>query len=121
VIKKVGTTAGIDDVDFITPAEVRDKLAATDPETSTSRVLEAFLVAFQEWFEVTSVLVTDFDEDMALTHDQILVSNRRTQCKVELNIASFCSEVLPAPTCKQSCPCLIRRCPAVDSLNRAHI
>jgi|ERR1700680_4567431 len=83
VIKYVGTTAGIDDVDFITPTEIRHKLAATDPETS--RVLEAFLVAFQEWFEVTSVLVTDFDEDTALTEDQILASNRRTQCKVELN------------------------------------
>jgi hypothetical protein len=83
VIKYVGTTASIDDVDFITPTEVRHKLAATDPETS--RVLEAFLVAFQEWFEVTSLLVTDADEDTALTNDQILVSNRRIQCKVELN------------------------------------
>jgi hypothetical protein len=83
LIKYVGTSAGIDDVDFITPTEVRHKLAATDPETS--RVLEAFLVAFQEWFEVTSVLVTDFDEDATLTDDQILASNRRTQCKVELN------------------------------------
>ena len=83
VIKYVGTTAGIDDVDFITPTEVRHKLAATDPETS--RVLEAFLVVFREWFEVTSVLVTDLDQDKTLTDDQILASNRRTQCKVELN------------------------------------
>ena len=83
VIKKVGTTAGIDDVDFLTPTEVRHKLAATDPETS--RVLEAFLVAFQEWFEVTSVLVTDSDEGAPPTDDQILASNKLAQCKVELN------------------------------------
>ena len=83
VIKYVGATAGIDEVDFITPTEIRHKLAATDPETS--RVLEAFLVAFQEWFEVTSVLVTDFEEGAPLTDDQILASNKRNQCKVELN------------------------------------
>ena len=83
VIKYVGTVAGIDDVDFITPTEIRHKLAATDPETS--RVLEAFLVAFQEWFEVTSVLVTGFDEGATPTDDQILASTRRIQCKVELN------------------------------------
>ena len=83
VIKYVGSSAGIDDVDFITPTEVRHKLAAADPETS--RVLEAFLVAFQEWFEITSVLVTDFDEASAPTEDQILASNKRSRCKIELN------------------------------------
>src|ERR1700674_588051 len=87
VIKYVGTIAGIDDVDFITPTEVRHKLAATDPETY--RVLEAVLIAFQEWFEVTTVLVTDSDEGAPLTDDQILASNRRTQCKGELNNRLF--------------------------------
>ena len=55
VIKYVGTIAGIDDVDFITPTEIRHKLAATDAETS--RLLEAFLVAFQESAVFTNLRV----------------------------------------------------------------
>ena len=82
LIHKVGRSAGIADVDFMTPAEVRASLAKDDP--LTSRLLEAFLTAFQEWFHLTQMVESRFGTADAYQDQHDRSSEKKNKCRLEL-------------------------------------
>ncbi len=69
LIRRVGIAAGITDIDFLTPAEIRRKLGVVDPETSG--LLEAFLNVFDRWFLYTRMI-----ERRITSHDAQLEAER---------------------------------------------
>ena len=82
VIKNTGNAAGIADIDFSTPAEIRAALLQYDPETS--RRLEAFLEAYKEWFTVTTMIQTHLHDDPALRAEHSIALENRRLRSVEL-------------------------------------
>jgi hypothetical protein len=82
VIKKTGDVAGIADTDFLTPAEIRAALKQRDPETSL--LLEAFLAAFEEWYDITKMIEPNLHDDREFSKEHLRASNNRKQRSADL-------------------------------------
>ena len=84
LIHKVGRAAGIADVDYMTPGEVRAALARDDPETS--HLLEAFLDSFTEWFHITEMVQSRHGRSANIEEQYVHSSEKRNQRRLELQI-----------------------------------
>src|SRR5947199_2560445 len=82
VIRNTGNAAGIANTDFLTPAEIRAALTQRDPETS--RLLEAFLVAFKTWYDITTLIQSHLHEDRRLRDEHMVASDNRKHRSLEL-------------------------------------
>jgi hypothetical protein len=82
VIKKTGDFAGIANIVFLTPTEIRVALKHRDPETSL--LLEAFLAAFEEWFDITKTIEPNLHDDREFSEEYLHASNNRKQRSDEL-------------------------------------
>jgi hypothetical protein len=82
VIKKAGDVAGIADTIFLTPLEIRAALKQRDPETSI--LLEAFLGAFEEWYDITKAIEPNLHDDREFNEEHLRASNNRKQRSAEL-------------------------------------
>ena len=82
VIRRVALAAGLEGIDFLMPAEVRAKLAKTDPETY--RVLENFLDAIDRWFLISRMIDRRIDPDSNLENEIATAVQRRTVAQAEL-------------------------------------
>jgi hypothetical protein len=82
VIKKTGDVAGVADTDFLTPAEIRAALKQRDPDTSL--LLEAFLAAFEEWYDITKTIAPNLHDDREFSEEQVRAANHRKQRSAEL-------------------------------------
>jgi hypothetical protein len=82
VIKNTGDAVGIVDTSFLTPAEVRGAIKQRDPETSL--LLEAFLAAFEEWYDITKTLEPNLHDDREFSEEHFHASANRRQRSAEL-------------------------------------
>ena len=77
-----GDVAGIAGTVFLTPAEIRAALKQRDPETSL--LLEAFLAAFEEWYDITKTIEPNLHDDREFSEEHLRASNNRKQRSAEL-------------------------------------